>query len=260
METNARTMIYLGDHTALTRTIYHHKIFVDTRDISLAPHILLDGFWENWITKVFISLLQPGMTVVDVGANIGYYSLIAGTQVSAEGKIISFEANPAVFRLLSKSIEVNGFLGRAELVNKGVMDKAGELAFHTLRDHHGSSSFLPEAVEQYRDRDCTGQITVQCVSLDEFFCGRNDKIDVLKIDAEGAENHIIAGAAEVIQRNPQIKILMEYSESNRPAVERLLSWGFHMQNIEHDSSLKPLTLQDLLDEKTTWGMLFFAHE
>ena len=256
-ETNPRPMIYLGDHTALTRTIYNQKIFVDTRDISLAPHILLDGYWENWITKVFVSLLQPGMTVVDVGANIGYYSLVAGSHVGAEGKVVSFEANPAVFRLLAKSMEVNGFFSRSELVNKGVMDKAGELTFSSLRDHHGSSSFFmsPEVAAQFHDR--IEKISVPCISLDEYFHDRS--IDVLKIDAEGAENNIIAGGVGVIGRSSQIKILMEYTARNRPAVEQLLGLGFNLWNIEQNSALKPVSVSDL-DRKTDLEMLLFARE
>ena len=259
MESNQRPMIYLGDHTALTRTIYNQKIFVDTRDLSLAPHILLDGYWESWITKVFTSLLQPGMTAVDVGANIGYYSLLAGAHVGDTGKVFSFEANPAVFRLLAKSMEVNGFFGRSELVNKGVMDKAGELTFSSLRDHHGSSSFFmsPEVAEQFHDK--IEKISVPCISLDEFFRGRPESVDVIKIDAEGAENNIIAGAVEVIGRNPQIKILMEYTARNRPAVEQLTSLGFNMWNIEQDSSLKPVSVLEL-DSKPGLEMLLFARE
>ena len=252
-------MVFLGDYTALTRTIYNHKIYVDTRDISLAPHILLDGFWEMWITKIFIGLIQPGMTVVDIGANIGYYSLIAGSHVGDKGKVISFEANPKVFRLLAKSMEVNGFYSRSELVNKGVMDKAGELTFKSLRDHHGSSGFfIPEAVaEQFRDQ--IEKINVPCLSLDEFFRGRDGRVDVMKIDAEGAENSIIAGAMETLTRNPQIKILMEYTAPNRPAVDRLLALGFHMWNIHHDSSLKPVTVADL-DKNTDLEMLLFSRD
>jgi FkbM family methyltransferase len=259
MENNSRPMIFLGDHTALTRTIYNHKVYVDTRDISLAPHILLDGFWEMWITKIFIGLIQPGMTVVDIGANIGYYSLIAGSHVGEGGKVISFEANPKVFRLLAKSMEVNGFYSRSELVNKGVMDKAGELTFNSLRDHHGSSGFfVPESVaEQFRDQ--IEKINVPCLSLDDFFRGRDARVDVMKIDAEGAENSIIAGATETLTRNPQIKILMEYTAPNRPAAERLLELGFHMWNIQHDSSLKPVTVPDL-DRNTDLEMLLFSRE
>jgi FkbM family methyltransferase len=258
MENNSRPMIFLGDNTALTRTIYNHKMYVDTRDISLAPHILLDGYWEMWITKIFISLIQPGMTVVDIGANIGYYSLIAGSHVGDKGKVISFEANPKVFRLLAKSMEVNGFYSRSELVNKGVMDKAGELTFNSLRDHHGGSGFFvsESGAEQFRDQ--IEKINVPCLSLDEFFRGRDIRVDVMKIDAEGAENHIIAGAIELLKRNPEIKILMEYTPANQPAVENLLGLGLNAWNIRVDSSLEPVTPEALAAGQTPWEMLLFA--
>lgn len=252
-------MIYLGDHVALTRTAFEHKIYVDTRDISLTPHILLDGYWEMWITKIFTRLVQHGMTVVDIGANIGYYSLIAGGQVGAAGKVISFEANPEVFRLLANSMEINGFLGRSELVNKGVMDKGGELTFYKLGLHHGSSGFFidPATVSQYRDS--MEKITVPCITLDEYFKGRDLKVDVIKIDAEGAEPAIIAGATEVLSKNPAIKVLMEYTPCNRPAVDRLFSLGFKMWNMGYDATLAPVTLEEL-DKRPDLSMLYFARE
>lgn len=69
--TSNRMAVYLGNSRAITRTIYGHKIYVDTRDHSLTPHLLVDGNWEDWITKVFRSVVRDGMKVVDVGANIG---------------------------------------------------------------------------------------------------------------------------------------------------------------------------------------------
>lgn len=259
MNSSQRPMIYLGDNVALTRTAFEHKIYVDTRDLSLAPHILLDGYWEMWITKIFARLVQPGMTVVDIGANIGYYSLIAGTQVGPRGKVISFEANPQVFRLLANSMEINGFLDRSELVNKGVMDKQGELTFYKLASHHGSSSFFidPAVVAQFRDS--MEEITVQCLSLDEYFDGRDLRVDVIKIDAEGAEPAIIAGARNVLVKNAGVKILMEYTPVNRGAVETLLSLGFKMWNMGYDALLSPVTV-DELDNRPDLSMIYFSRE
>lgn len=259
MNSHQRPMVYLGDNVALTRTTFDHKIYVDTRDISLTPHILLDGYWEMWITKVFMRLVQPGMTVVDIGANIGYYSLIAGTQVGPGGKVISFEANPQVFRLLANSMEINGFLDRAELVNKGVMDKPGELTFYKLANHHGSSGFFidPATVSQFRDS--TEKLAVPCLSLDEYFGARDLRLDVVKIDAEGAEPAIIAGATTVLTRNPAIKILMEYTPVNRAAVDTLLSMGFKMWNIGYDATLAPVTVEEL-DRRADLSMIYFSRE
>ena len=78
--------IYLGNNIALTKTIYGQKMYVDTRDQSLTPHILLDGDWEGNITKVFLANVKSGMHVVDIGANVGYYSLLAGRKIGKNGK------------------------------------------------------------------------------------------------------------------------------------------------------------------------------
>ena len=117
---NNRIAVYVGDNLALTRTIYDHKIYVDTRDLALAPHILLDGYWEQWITNVFLSVVQPGMRVIEIGANMGWYSLLAAANIGPAGKLLSFEANPRMAEILRRNISINGFLDRAQVVNKAV--------------------------------------------------------------------------------------------------------------------------------------------
>lgn len=78
----SRPIAYLGNNKALTKTVFGHKIVVDTRDMSLAPHILLDGEWEAWIVRVFLTFVKPGMNVIDVGSNVGFYSLLAAEKKS----------------------------------------------------------------------------------------------------------------------------------------------------------------------------------
>ncbi len=65
---------YLGDETALCRVLGRYKMFVDTSDNSLSPHLMLDGYWEMWLTEALARAIRPGMTVVDVGANLGYFT------------------------------------------------------------------------------------------------------------------------------------------------------------------------------------------
>src|SRR5258708_38672807 len=67
---------YLGDHTLLTRTIFGHAIYLDSRDLSLTPHLFLQGYWEPEVTRFFLRIVKPRMHVVEVGANVGYYTLL----------------------------------------------------------------------------------------------------------------------------------------------------------------------------------------
>ena len=79
--------VYLGDHTALCRVLGFYKMYLDTTDTGFASHLLLDGFWEMWLTVFFARQVKPGMTVIDVGANYGYYTLLFGALVGPEGRV-----------------------------------------------------------------------------------------------------------------------------------------------------------------------------
>src|SRR5262249_7878864 len=86
--------VYLGRHTALCRVLGLFKISLDTNDTGFASHVLLDGFWEMWLTIFFARQVKPGMTVIDVGANFGYYTLLFGSLVGDEGRVYAVEPNP----------------------------------------------------------------------------------------------------------------------------------------------------------------------
>ena len=99
---------YLGDHTSLCRVLGRYKMFVDTRDIGIASHLLLDGFWEMWVTEEMLRHVRQGMTVLDIGANLGYFSLLLADLTGPRGRVIAFEPNPLMSSLARRSIEVNG--------------------------------------------------------------------------------------------------------------------------------------------------------
>lgn len=241
----------MGDNTALTRTQFGHKMYVDTRDISLSPHILLDGFWEPSTGNVLRSIIKPGMVVVDVGANMGYFSLLMASLTGPDGKLVAFEANPEVFRHLSRNLEINGYRRFADCQMTAVMSKAGSMVFKRLRDHMGSSGFYltEEIAPMYHDK--LDEITVPCISLDEYFADENSYIDVIKIDVEGAETEVIAGARKVLERSPRPQIVMEYTPGaegrggNMAAIEMLVGMGFQMWGIGDDSTIRSVTFADL---------------
>lgn len=246
---NSRPMVYLGDNKALTRTVFGHKMIVDTRDLSLAYHLLLDGYWESWITNVFNEKLHEGMTVVEVGANLGYYSLLAAAKIGPTGKLYCFEANPDIAEILSTNIEINGFSDRAEIINMAAYSHSGELKFYVDSKHMGGSSL-------FRSGDEKKPIAVRATSLDDFFPA-GTRIDFLKIDAEAAEALILQGAQRILRENLHISIIMEFVPNNLTAagsspaelLQDLAALGFKLSRIEEDGSVKPTTIEQLLSIK-----------
>lgn len=201
--------LYIGDYTVLVRLKFGRRLYVDSRDIGVAQHIMVTGVWEQHYTELVKKLVKKGDTFVDVGANFGYYSVLGGFLVGNSGKVFSFEPNPRPFELLEMSMKANGFLKpqSKNIFKLGVSDKAGESSFSFKEgDFGGGSMFVPDsrkAKEQF------SEVTIKLDSLDHVLVEEKE-LDFVKIDAEGAEVSVLKGMQSLIKRSPNIKILMEF--------------------------------------------------
>ena len=245
---------YLGDYRYLTTTLHGHKIFLDTRDISLAPHIIIDGMWEPWITERVISCLQPGMRALEVGSNIGWYTLLIAHQIRSQGKLIAFEANKDLFKLTLDSVRINGYAEQVTLHNIAVSDRNAEAKFYIPERYLGGSSLRKITQEELNSlHDDVKEVTVPTVALDEFLSGDDRQIDFMKIDAEGSEPLVFRGMKQLLEENQGITIVMEYSPRQMrgtgfdPAQEMLFLFqlGFSAFKIEENGSLTQVNLEIL---------------
>ncbi len=251
-----RESTYIGNYKALTRTALGQKIVLDTRDVSITPHIILDGWWEISVSRFFLNLLTEGMTVVELGANVGYYTLLAASRIGTKGKVFAFEPNPDLFEILHVNMEINGFLERTELVNKAAMHRSEPVTLHRMQRHLASASVgRPSEDLLIRWRDRVEPIIVQAISLDEFFKNRNVEINVMKIDAEGSEPYIFAGMSGTLESNPDMSIICEFNRdaitwaNANPAdfLENLARSGFSLMYIDYDSRPVEASIEELLD-------------
>ena len=190
---------YLGDDTALCRVLGRYKIYVDTRDTGFAANLLLDGFWEMWLTIFIARHVRAGMVAVDVGANFGYYTLILADLVGEPGHVYAVEPNPAAAAALRRSIGLNGAAGRTTVIEAaaGVVD-GGQLLLFAPHGEPKNSTIIasPDEVSA-----ASGTVhPVSEVAVDTIAAGRGH-IDFIKIDAEGAEEGIIAGALKTLARD-----------------------------------------------------------
>ena len=120
MGTDERQAVYIDDHTAIALVLGRFKMFVDTRDLERSPSLLLDGCYDLEATELIHRLVKPGMSVVDVGAGCGYFSLVAADLVGANGNVRSVVRSGEGFRLLSQSAALNGFGDRLRIVTVSV--------------------------------------------------------------------------------------------------------------------------------------------
>jgi FkbM family methyltransferase len=163
------------------------------------------GQMEPGVSKLFRTLIGPGAVVVDVGANVGVYTLLAAKVLQGCGKIFSFEPTPRTYRILRENVQVNGFLelGIVELHQMAVTDRTGAARLSTFSRDCGHNTL-------FRDSQADGEIEVATTSLDEILSAQ-ERIDLIKIDVEGAEPLVFRGMRNLVERNPRVHIILEFA-------------------------------------------------
>lgn len=161
------------------------------------------GYFEYGTEKCFREKLKPGMTVVDIGANLGIFTLHA---LSGGCDVISFEPTPHTFRILKDNMILNGYeeSNRVQLRQCAVGKEKGTCNFTTYTNICGHNSMFGEV------DDTAEVIEVPVVVLDEEVPS-GKKIDIIKIDVEGAEPLVFAGMQRIIRENENINIFMEFA-------------------------------------------------
>ena len=207
----------LGDGSILT-TIYTGQIMaVDQHDLSLAPHLILKGEWEKELTQRCEMIVREmeNPVIFDVGANFGWYGLIL-SRFSSNSTVHFFEANPDIAALLSKTVLVNGLPLRAKINNLAVSDQSGQaLYLEVPKLHKGSSSicgFNHDLSEYYENKEDFSRFEVTSIMLDDY-CKTHSilSVDFMKIDVEGAEEQVVAGATDTIARSSNLAIMLEWN-------------------------------------------------
>lgn len=155
------------------------------------------NFINNNVTK--------GMTVIDVGAHIGLLSIILYKKVGASGKIFSVEPTPSTFKLLKKTIDINDASATVIPINKAVSEKSGITSFYVTDIVAHNSNSLSNNNRSYGNEK---KIDIEVISIDDLAKEYNlNRIDFIKLDAEGAEYSVLKGSTGVID-NSHPKILL----------------------------------------------------
>lgn len=180
-------------------------MWVDTRDRVISTQLLGGGAWEPVETSAFLAHAREGMCVLDVGANLGYYTLLAARAVGPSGCVIAFEPEPHNFALLTRNVAENGFTN-VRLVQAAASSRAGSMRLHLDEANFGAHSFEAGSVRTPSGRS----IEVETVPLDAFAEeARSFEAGVLvKIDVQGAEALVLEGMTRLLAL-PRLTILLE---------------------------------------------------
>lgn len=208
------TTVPMADRTLLVRVLGRYKMLLDAGDTTHAPHLALDGFWEWWTTAFLARFLKKGARVIDAGAGYGYFSLLAAELVGPSGRVVAIEPHPRSATLLRRNLALNGFEGRAEVVQAALAGPQAPLALPLLVPPEGPlAAHLAEAAE------ATGGLTVPVQTLDRFAPLRPE---LVKLDLAGGEEAAWEGMQRLLAECPGAGLLLSFSPGQCREPEALL--------------------------------------
>jgi FkbM family methyltransferase len=231
------------------------QISCDPRDKRIAPvEILNFGSYEGAHASMLNALAEDGFTILDIGANVGYYTIRLAKQFP-QASIFAFEPVPKTFENLQGNIELNG-ITNATAFNFGLSDRNEERVFYCARENSVSASAARLNLENNR------RVVCRVERLDDFRKTHPLTVDFLKCDVEGAEYFVFQGAAETLRQDKPIIV-----------TEMLRKWSakfhYHPNDIIGflgEMGYRCFTAQDRrlhpfarMDEGTVQTNFFFLH-
>lgn len=196
---------YREKNLPLKITIFDNEMFLHDHgyvSISLAKH----GLYEKTITDYIFENLVPNSSVLDIGANIGYYTLIMAKLVGTQGNVFAFEPEPSNFKILSKNIKINNYTNvNAEKFILSEHD--GKTKLFLSNSDPGSHKIFPSNNTDERN------IIVDSISVDSYFKKHSIDphiINFIKMDVEGSEFSVLKGMKTILDKKNDLKIILEY--------------------------------------------------
>ena len=192
-------------------------------------------------------LVKPGMIILDVGAHVGYYTRLCASLVGKKGRVIAFEPHPRTFQVLSKNVEnvdnihlfqvaVAETVGTAELYDYLMMSASGSLHYdESMVDLQKSQLKAQDVAPRIANDFPMEKFTVATSPIDDCLASIGvDKVDVIKMDIEGAEIGALRGMRKTIQQSANLALIMEYNPSAlqsfnlnpREALQEVMDMGF----------------------------------
>jgi FkbM family methyltransferase len=241
--------VYVGDDNVLCRVLGKYPMYVQASDRSVGARLMLDGYWETWVTMAIARHLKPGMMCLDVGAHVGYYTVLMADIVGARGRVIAFEPYAPSYRRLSDNVAVNG-LSNVGIQACAASSETGARNMYVDQTYTGNNSLESSSPSVL----CT---PVECSTIDDKI---HVSVDFVKIDVEKHERHVWRGMQQLLARNANVHIAMEYTLAADPELallREIREAGFELHEIQGDGTLRKMTAEQIVsDPAVQWRMLW----
>jgi len=217
---------------------YHLNFFMKKRT---------DAFETEFVSKE----IKKGDIILDIGANMGYYTSVFAKLAGEEGKVYAFEPDPDNFAILKKNIKKRGFKN-VVLIQKAVSDKTGKMKLFLSEFHKGDHRI-------YDPGDNRKTIEIDTIRLDDYFKEYKGKIDFIKMDVQGVEVQVLRGMPLLLQNAKNLKMITEYwphglkkcGFEGKDYLDILKEHGFKLYNLNEEiKNIEPVDMNEMMEKYT----------
>ena len=254
--TDISKLLFRSPFTVKKIPVQGISMIVSTQDMAISKPILWLGEYEQGVTQVLLKFLQEDTNFLDVGANIGYFSLIASKKCSL-GKVFSFEPDPTNYDLLKSNIALNS-LNNIRPYNLALSDRDENLYFSSMGfDQNLGARFTAKetaTLTQHSLPQAKAPTQIKAVAFDQFLL--NEKINIIKIDVEGFELNVLRGMKEMLSQQHPL-IITEFAPSNlkdigkiepRELFDFVIMLGYKVAIIKLNGELSPCNSDHIYQE------------
>ena len=208
---------YVGGNRVLAKCVIGEVtlgFLVEADDLLLSPGLILNGSHEDDLVRFFAAHVQEDSRCLDVGANYGFFACLFG-KYARRGKVVAIEPHPMVYELLRDNIQLNDVAAVVAPLRAAVSDAAGKLQLFPRVGRSGNTSItqMPDAALAVLGEAKAEPLRVDSLRIDDLLPQFDNRLDVIKLDVEGAEPLALRGARQTIAANPQLAIVMEWAPS-----------------------------------------------
>ena len=241
---------------------------VPADDRLISPWFIVSGAYETDLTDHFLRTLRRDDHCLDVGANFGYFTLLFGRFCPA-GRIYGIEPDGRMFRIARDNVHINGFGGTTNMLHVAACEKRRAVTLHRRVGRPGNTSIATPSEEFLKHIGEKPSETFQIPGLpvDALLERMGGRVDVMKVDVEGAEPLVLAGASRLLVTNPGVQIVLEWSPGQMRAASfdpgeflgGLAAKGLRFYTLgSRGAPGEPISQAELLNRESLAGILITA--
>jgi FkbM family methyltransferase len=229
------------------------RVLLDMRDRTVTRALYLFREYEPSETKMLVGLLRLGMTFIDIGANTGYFTLLAAKNVGLGGRVIAFEPCPENVEILRRNVSINK-LRNVMVVKAAITNAHQPVTLHLCEINDGDHRIYDGKDDEFYNAGLPRRtITVQGFTLDEYLRLHGLTADVIKMDIQGAEYIALQGMKNALCQNRDVALMVEYwphglkrcGTQPKQFIKEMRRLGFNTHAPSADGQVTPIKIAEI---------------